>query len=95
MPPIRYTRRALRSLRHIGEWIGRDNPTAARGVLVRLAAAIDLLCDQPDMGRPGRIKGTRELALADIPYIVAYRLNARHVEIIAVFHAAQRWPDRM
>ncbi|MFK0330777.1 type II toxin-antitoxin system RelE/ParE family toxin [Rhizobium sp. NPDC090275] len=94
MPPIRYTRRALGNLRHIGEWIEQDNPAAALRVIARLAAAIDLLRDQPDLGRPGRIAGTRELALADIPYIVAYRLNAGHVEIIAVFHAAQRWPER-
>ncbi|MBO9124072.1 MULTISPECIES: type II toxin-antitoxin system RelE/ParE family toxin [unclassified Rhizobium] len=49
MPPIRYTRRALGNLRHIGEWIGQDNPTAAQRVIARLAAAIDLLLAQTSL----------------------------------------------
>jgi toxin ParE1/3/4 len=40
------------------------------------------------------VKGTRELALTPLPFIVVYRvegaLNA--VEIVNVIHGAQRWP---
>ncbi len=75
MGPIRYTRRALGRLRHIGEWIARDNPAAAERVVARIASAIDLLRDHADLGRPGRLAGTRELVLTDIPYIIAYRVR--------------------
>jgi plasmid stabilization system protein ParE len=44
------------------------------------------------MGRSGRIKGTNELVLADIPYIVAHRVTSATVEILTVMHAAQQWP---
>jgi hypothetical protein len=33
---------------------------------------MDLLRDHPDMGRPGYIEGTRELAIPRLPYYAAY-----------------------
>lgn len=47
------------------------------------------------MGRIGRIKGTRELVLVDVPYIVPCRIDGETVEILTVMHAAQRWPQTM
>lgn len=56
---------------------------------------MDNLGEQPGMGRPGRIKGTRELVFGDIPYIVAYRVTAPTVEVVTVMHGDQRWPDKL
>lgn len=92
---IRWTRRAGRRLDLIGQFIENDNATAAGRVVARIVSAVDRLAEQPNMGRPGRIKGTRELVLADIPYIVVYRVNTSAVEILTVMHAARRWPDRL
>lgn len=47
------------------------------------------------MGRPGRIKTTRELVLADVLYIIAYRVTDRHVDILTVMHSAQKWPEAL
>jgi len=47
------------------------------------------------MGRVGRVKGTRELVLADIPYIIPYRVVGGEIEILTVMHAAQRWPRQL
>lgn len=93
MPTIRYTRRALGRLGHIGDWIEKDNPTAARRVVGRIAKAIEGLAERPQIGRPGRISGTRELVLADLPYIVSYRLKGDDIEIITILHTSQRWPE--
>ncbi|WP_137935246.1 type II toxin-antitoxin system RelE/ParE family toxin [Mesorhizobium comanense] len=92
---IRWTRRATLRLDMAGQFIEKDNPTAASRVLARIVSAIDNLSEQPNMGRPGRIKGTRELVFADIPYIVAYRVTTSAVEILTVMHAAQRWPKAL
>jgi plasmid stabilization system protein ParE len=46
----------------------------------------------PAAGRVGRIKGTREIVLADIPYIIPYSVG-RDIEIIIVMHAHQQWPQ--
>jgi addiction module RelE/StbE family toxin len=92
----RWTRRALRRLDRIGAVIAQDNPAAAERVVARLVAAASALAEHPSLGRTGRLTGTREPALADIPYILAYRVTAQSdVEILTVMHAAQQWPDAL
>ena len=91
---VRWTLRALRRLDEIGAHIEQDNPDAAARVIARIVTVVDMLADLPASGRPGRIKGTREVVLADIPYIIAYRVS-RDIEIITVMHAHQRSPQTL
>ena len=95
MKRIRWTERALRRLDQIGAFIEKDNPTAAAQVVVRIVSVVDNLAEHPAMGRVGRVKGTRELVLADIPYIIPYRVVGDEIEILTVMHAAQRWPRQL
>jgi len=44
-------------------------------------------------GRAGRVAGTRELVIVGTPFIVAYRVEKKEVRVVAVLHAAQKWPD--
>lgn len=90
---IRWTLLALRRLDEIGAYIEKDNPDAAARVVARIVTAVDMLVELPASGRPGRIKGTREIVLADIPYIIPYRVG-RDIVIITVMHAHQRWPSQ-
>jgi addiction module RelE/StbE family toxin len=92
---IRWTKRALRRLDQIGAHITKDNPAAAARVVARIVAAVDALADHPAMGRAGRLTGTRELVLADIPYIIPYRVTRNDIEILTVMHAAQKWPEEL
>ncbi|AKI03032.1 addiction module toxin, RelE/StbE family [Hoeflea sp. IMCC20628] len=92
---IRWTRLALRRLDQIGAYIAQNNPQASARVLSRIVTAVDALAAQPAMGRAGRIKATRELVLADIPYIIAYRVTDNHVDILTVMQAAQKWPETL
>lgn len=52
-----------------------------------------VLSRHPEIGRQGRAGGTRELVVSRTPYIVAYRVADRRVEVLAVLHGAQQWPD--
>jgi plasmid stabilization system protein ParE len=58
-------------------------------------ATANLLRDQPGLGRPGRIRGTRELIVPGTPYLIPYRVRRHHLEIIAVFHGRRRWPPHL
>jgi addiction module RelE/StbE family toxin len=91
---IRWTLRALRRLDDIGAYIEQDNPDAAARVVARIVTAVVMLAELPATGRAGRIKGTREVVLADIPYIIPYRVG-RDIEIITVMHAHQKWPKAL
>ncbi|MBN8918542.1 MAG: type II toxin-antitoxin system RelE/ParE family toxin [Rhizobiales bacterium] len=42
------------------------------------------------VGPGGTVPGTRQLAIADTPYLVIYRVDADGITILAVLHAARR-----
>ncbi|MFN7022979.1 MAG: type II toxin-antitoxin system RelE/ParE family toxin [Pseudorhizobium sp.] len=84
---IRWTVRALRRLDEIGAHIQHDDPDAAARVVSRLLAPVEMLAELPSAGRIGRIAGTRETVLSDIPYIIPYRVR-QNIEIITVMHAS-------
>ena len=90
---IVWTPRALRELAAARAYIARDNPIAAARQIERIFVAVTTLLQFPEIGRPGRRAGTRELVIGRTPFIVAYRLRADAVEIAAVLHGRQRWPD--
>ena len=89
---VAWSRRAVRNLISLRNYIAKDSSDAAAAVAARILDSIELLATQPQMGRPGRIFGTRELVIAATPYIVAYRIRNERLELLAVFHGRQKWP---
>ena len=91
---LRWTRRAERDLDEIAAYIGQDSPAAAARVVLELIDQVEgLLPEQPAIGRPGRVLGTRELVIGDLPYVIPYRVRGNDLEILRVLHASRRWPD--
>jgi toxin ParE1/3/4 len=91
---IRWTVGAERDLNSIFDHIIGHDPKAALSMYRQIRERVEALGRFPKMGRPGRISGTRELVLTGTPYVVPYRIQRRTVVILAVVHAARRWPDR-
>jgi toxin ParE1/3/4 len=92
---IKWVRLALTDLDEAAAFISQDNPQAAKRTVKRIRdAAARLLSDQPDAGRPGRVHGTRELVIADTPFILPYRVVQNTVQIFRVLHGARRWPEQ-
>ena len=87
--------RAIGHLADLRAYIARENPGAAARTATTLLAAVDRLTELPNLGRPGRVSGTRELVVPGTRYVIPYRVRAEHLEIIAVFHGRQRWPKRL
>lgn len=73
-------------------YIARDNPAAAEDIYARIRSQVGHLADHPEMGRAGRVKGTRELVIVRTPYVVVYRLRGKTVQVLRVLHGAQQWP---
>lgn len=61
--------------------------------MVDLRESAVAIGDHSDLGRPGRISGTRELVVTKFPYILPYRVRNNAVEILRVFHTARKWPE--
>ena len=90
-----WSRRAIRHLVSLREYIQKDSEQNAALVARRILEAVETLRSQPEIGRPGRIVGTRELVVVGTPYIVPYRVRRERLELIAVFHGRQKWPTTL
>lgn len=86
---------ALLDLDAIETYIERDSPKAALRMQQLIRHAVGLLASQPRLGRPGRISGTRELVVPRSPYIVAYDEHDDEIRVLAVLHAARKWPHAL
>ncbi len=90
---IVWLQRAITDLRASRAYIAQENPDASNRLGRRIAAAVAALADNPAMGRPGRISGTRELVVTGTRYIVPYRVRGSTVQVLRVLHAARKWPE--
>jgi toxin ParE1/3/4 len=86
---------ALADREAIFDYIEADSPRAAIRVDDRIEARVEGLARFPEMGRAGRIEGTRELVISGTPYIAAYRIVDDTVRVLRVLHGAQQWPGEM
>ena len=87
-----WTRPALSDLKDAGDFISLHNPVAAERMADRVKEAVEYLTKYPNMGRPGRVSGTRELVVSGTPFIVVYRLAMPAIQILRVLHHARNWP---
>jgi toxin ParE1/3/4 len=82
----------LSIIRHVAD----ENPGAAERVADRIDRVATALADFAT-GRAGRVSGTYEKVLADLPYILAYEITALQeggevVAILHIIHGARDWP---
>ena len=92
---IVWTEFAVRDLASARSYIAQDNPPAADRQLERILAAVASLLQFPEIGRPGRRAGTRELVVNRTSYIIAYRLRGESIELLRVVHSRQKWPESL
>ena len=89
-----WTPRALADVAAVLTQIAAEDPGAASRFNDRLLELVETtLTAQPQMGRPGRVSGTREL-IVHPRYILAYRVRGEVIELLAFRHSARLWPDR-
>lgn len=92
---LRWTNPALADLNDIHAYIAGHNPMAALRVARLLRAQAEGLTAHPQIGRAGRIGGTRELVVTGSSFIIAYRITEASVDILAIRHGARRWPEQI
>ncbi len=85
---------AQRDLERIERHISRDNRIAAFKTISQIQRAVEILKRYPRIGRRGRVPGTRELVIAHLPYVVAYKCHSETIEVIPVLHGATRRPAK-
>lgn len=73
------------------DYIADDNVTAAVRLDELFSATADSLRDNPLLGRPGQVEGTREL-IAHESFRMVYEVKDDAVWILALVHTARMWP---
>jgi toxin ParE1/3/4 len=91
---LRWTEGAVEDLRSAHAYLEAENPKAASDVVDQIVSAVERLERFRQMGRAGRVEGTRELVVTGTPFLVAYRVKGESLQVLAVLHAARKWPAR-
>jgi len=77
------------------EYIAQDRALAAANQDDEIERQVNMLHEQPKLGRPGRVKGTRELVISNTPFIAVYRLKgSQRIEMLRLLHGSQLWPPK-
>jgi toxin ParE1/3/4 len=84
---------ALDDLESLRTYIAQFNPQAAQRTRKAITAAVATVAGAPELGRPGRVEGTRELPVPHTNYLLAYTVVGNILTILAVQHSAQEWPE--
>ena len=89
---VRWTEKALKRLRFIGNFKSKESRASAAALITRVRHAALTLAEQPEIGKAGRIATTRELAFPDLPYSLAYQITPEGIDILALIPTARQWP---
>ena len=77
---------------NIADYIDIEITSAALAICEEIHNQIAMLADYPNMGRTGRVIGTRELVINRTAYIAVYRVSEQSVTILRILHGALMWP---
>ena len=61
----------------------------------KIIESVEQLLQFPNMGRAGKIVGTREWVITGSPYIVIYTVIQNTIYIVRIFHGAKKWPEAL
>jgi len=89
---IRWSSDAAEDLEDIVEYIRETRPKTAIQVASRIFEAVEALEIFPSRGRVGKLRGTRELVLSSLPYIIVYLVEQDAVTVLRIRHGAQNLP---
>ena len=92
MIELRWTEEAAADLERIADYLFEQTPLHAARLVRAIYDAPTKLVDFPGIGRPGKLKGTRELVLSALPYLVVYVHQGDFIHITRILHGAQKWP---
>jgi len=90
---IKWLDDAVHDLYSLRQYIAQDNNSAAKSVAKKIIDTVELLAEQPAIGRQGRVSNTRELVVSGTSYIVPYRIKNEVVEVLRILHCAMKWPN--
>jgi toxin ParE1/3/4 len=88
---IKWHRSARADLAELAAFIAAQSPSAASRIIDEIERQVRLLSNYPELGRPGRVAGTRERAITGTPFVAVYPIET-DIVVLRILHGARRWP---
>jgi len=89
---VKWTKISVEDLSHIFDYIEKeDRPEAARNTIKKIIDCVSQLERFPEIGRIGRVTGTKELIIPSTPFIIIYRIKNSVLEILTILHHSRMW----
>jgi toxin ParE1/3/4 len=85
---LKWSRRALSDLERLLDYVALDKPSAARQLAGKIRGQAENLRSYPNLGCES-LAGLRELVIHR-HYLLTYRVKPGRIEIIQVWHTAQK-----
>ena len=92
MMQLFWTLNASQDREEIYHHIEAENPRAALALDERFSRNANCLLEYPELGRPGRVNGTRELVVHP-NFILVYDVIEHQIRMLRILHAARKWPS--
>jgi toxin ParE1/3/4 len=89
---VKWLRKALQNLEQAYAYTAQTDQSAAVQLVLKIQAASEKLASFPMLGKTGRVEGTRELVIANTPYILIYRIKGKSVIILRILHSSKKYP---
>ena len=87
---ILWFKKARNDLFEIYDYLSEESLSLAEQTCDEVKKRIEKLAGLPHIGRPGRVSGTKEFVLNNLPYIIPYRMREGRLEILRVYHTSRR-----
>ena len=94
--PLVFVRPARAEFDEAAEWYDQRKSGLGAAFTAAVQQSLDHICDRPLMC-PVVLDDIREARVEGFPYSMYFRINARHILVLAIFHDARDpsiWQDR-
>lgn len=89
---VRLAEPAIEDLELIGRWLGENAVEWLAQTEDAFRRGFELLTEFPEIGRPGRMKSTREFPVHRTPYMLVYTITKDTLWVLRIIHKARQWP---
>lgn len=90
---LSYSQEADGDIDAIKAYIALDSPTAAEATIARILQSIAILETFPLIGRVGRVDGTREFLINNLPFFAVYEIvSETDITVLRIIHTSRRYP---
>ncbi|HKO56100.1 MAG TPA: type II toxin-antitoxin system RelE/ParE family toxin [Thermoanaerobaculia bacterium] len=91
---VKWTKRAIRHLERIAEYVAKDSPANAQRLIDRITARSTQIGEFPFSGRrlPESDLPSYLREVIEPPYRIIYRVRQTRIDVIAVIHSSRLLP---